>query len=176
MHVSPVKGTAQVKFKVVDGTERTLSMPMLVANGHRLVYRGEDTMLRTAAGEVVPLTSDGDDWYLKVLINNLNKFLHFDVWAAGHECPPSWVRCLSPENVERRTTPASTTITKTCMFSPLSLCVGSFRPTSRRRVRDHVNNACLRDILMRSGSRHLVDTCTMVDCRASSCTHIKPFG
>ena len=34
------------------------------------------------------------------------------------------------------------------------------RPTSRRRVRDHVNNACLRDILMRSGSHHLVDTCT----------------
>ena len=30
--------------------------------------RGEDTMLSTAAGEVVPLTSDGDDWYLKVLI------------------------------------------------------------------------------------------------------------
>ena len=27
-------------------------------------------------------------------------------------------------------------------------------------MRDHVNNACLRDILARSGSRHLVDTCT----------------
>ena len=27
-------------------------------------------MLSTAAREVVPLTSDGDDWYLKVLINN----------------------------------------------------------------------------------------------------------
>ena len=50
--------TAQVTFKVVDGTEPTLSMPMLVANGHRLVCRGEDTMLSTAAGEVVPLTSD----------------------------------------------------------------------------------------------------------------------
>ena len=48
----------------------------------------------------------------------------------------------------------------TCLFSLLSLCVGSFRPTSRRRVRDHVSNACLSDILMRSGSRHLVDTCT----------------
>ena len=35
----------------------------------------------------------------------------------------------------------------------LFVLVGSFRPTSRRRVRDHVNNACLRDILMRSGSR-----------------------
>ena len=27
-------------------------------------------------------------------------------------------------------------------------------------MRDHVNNGCLRDILMMSGSRHLVDTCT----------------
>ena len=93
-------------FKVVDGTEPTRSMPMLVANGHRLENRGEDTMLCTAAG-------DGDDWYLKVLINNENVFIRIDVWAACHECPPSWVRCLSPENVERRTTPASTTITRT---------------------------------------------------------------
>ena len=62
MHVPPIKGIAQVRFKVVDGTEPTLSMPMLVANGNRLVYRGEDTMLSTAAGEVVPLTSDGDDF------------------------------------------------------------------------------------------------------------------
>ena len=60
MHIPPIQGTAQVKFKVVDGTEPTLSTPMLVANGHRLVYRREDTMLSTAAGEVVLLTSDGD--------------------------------------------------------------------------------------------------------------------
>ena len=48
MHVPPIKGTAQVKFKVLDGTEPTLSMPMLVANGNRAVYRGEDAMLITA--------------------------------------------------------------------------------------------------------------------------------
>ena len=113
MHIPPIKGTAQVTFKVVDGTEPTLSMPMLVANGHRLVYGGEDTMLSTTAGEVLPLTNDGDDWYLKVLIDNENVFIRIDVWAACHECPPFWVRCLSPENVERGTTPASTTITKT---------------------------------------------------------------
>ena len=35
------------------------------------------------------------------------------VGRACHECPPRWVRCLSLENVERRTTPESTTITKT---------------------------------------------------------------
>ena len=36
MHIHPIKGTAQVTLKVDDGTEPTLSMPMLVANGHRL--------------------------------------------------------------------------------------------------------------------------------------------
>ena len=61
----------------------------------------------------MPLTSNGDDWYLKVLINNENVFIRMDVWPACHECPPSWVRCLSPESVERRATPESTTITKT---------------------------------------------------------------
>ena len=70
-------------------------------------------MLSTAAGEVVPLTSDGDDWYLKVLINNEYVYIRIDVWVACHECPPSWVRCLSLESVERRTSPGSTTITKT---------------------------------------------------------------
>ena len=65
---------------------------MLVAEGHILVNGGEDTMLSTAAVEIVQLTSDGDDWYLKVLINNENVYIPIDVWAACHECPPSWVR------------------------------------------------------------------------------------
>ena len=51
MHILPITRTAQVTFKVVDGTEPTPSMPMLVAIGPRLVERGEDTMLSTAAGE-----------------------------------------------------------------------------------------------------------------------------
>ena len=113
MHIPPIKGPAQVTFTVVDGTEPALSIPMQVANGHRLVFRGEDTMLSTAAGKVVPFTSDGDDWYLKVLINIENVYIRIDVWAACHECSPSWVRCLSLESVERRTTPELTTITKT---------------------------------------------------------------
>ena len=52
MHIPPIKGTAQGTFKVAAGTAPTLSMPIQVANGHRLVYRGEDTMLSTAAGEI----------------------------------------------------------------------------------------------------------------------------
>ena len=70
-------------------------------------------MLSTAAGEIVPLTSDGDDWCLKVLINDENVFIRTDVWAACPECPPSWIRCVTPESVERRITPESTTTTKT---------------------------------------------------------------
>ena len=42
------------------------------------------------------------------------------------------------------------------MFSLLSLCVGSFRSTSRRCVRDQVYNARLMDILVTSGSCHPV--------------------
>ena len=61
----------------------------------------------------MPVTSDGVDWYLNVLINNENVHKRIDVWAACHECPPSWVRCLSRESVARRNTPESTTITKT---------------------------------------------------------------
>ena len=37
MHIPAIKGIAQVTFKVVDGSEPTLSMPMLVANSNRLV-------------------------------------------------------------------------------------------------------------------------------------------
>ena len=39
MHIPAIKGIAQVTFEVVDGSEPTLSMPMLVANVNRLVYR-----------------------------------------------------------------------------------------------------------------------------------------
>ena len=88
-----VHSSDQVTFRVVASTEPTLSMPMLVANGHRLVQK--------------------ERIRCKVLTNNENVYIRIDVWAACHECPPSWVRCLSPESVERRTTPESTTITKT---------------------------------------------------------------
>ena len=55
----------------------------------------------TAEGETAPLTSDGDDWYLKVLINNSNEFIRIDVWTPCHVCPPSGVRNLSPEMKQR---------------------------------------------------------------------------
>ena len=103
MRIPPINGIAQVKCKVVEGTEPTLSTPMLVANGNSVVKRGNDVMLSTAGGEVAPLTCVGDECYLKVLINNENVLIRIDVWAACHECPPSWLRCLSPESAETRT-------------------------------------------------------------------------
>ena len=82
MHIPPIN--AQVTFKILDGTKPTLSMPMLVANGNKVVFRGEDAKLITARGETAPLTSEGDDWYLKMPINNENKFLRIDVWTPCH--------------------------------------------------------------------------------------------
>ena len=76
IHVPPIKGTAQVKFKVVDGIE-----PTLVANGNKLVLRGENARLITAKGETSPLTSIENDWYLKVLINNTAEFTRIDFWT-----------------------------------------------------------------------------------------------
>ena len=97
MHVPPIKGTSQVKFKVLDGTEPTLSTTTLVANGNKLVFRDENSRLITAKRETAPSTSIDNDWYLKVLINDSNKFIRIDLWTPCHVCPPSWVRNLSTE-------------------------------------------------------------------------------
>ena len=101
MHVPPIKCTAQVKFKVFDGTDTTLSMPMLVVNGNKVVFRDEEATLITATGETSPLMNAGDDWYLKVLINCNIKFLRMNVWTPCHVCPPSWFRNLSLEMKQR---------------------------------------------------------------------------
>ena len=42
IHVPPIKGTAHVKLKVLDGTEPTLSKTMLVANGNKWRKRQGD--------------------------------------------------------------------------------------------------------------------------------------
>ena len=101
MHIPLIKGTAQVTFKVLDGTESTLSMTVLVANGNKLVFRGENARLITAKGETAPLTSIENDWYLKVLINDSNEFIRIDLLTPCHVRPPSWVRNLSPEMTQR---------------------------------------------------------------------------
>ena len=101
IHVPPIKGTAQVTFKILHGTKPTLSMPMLVANGNKVAFRGEGAELITAKGETAPVTSEGDDLYLKVLNNNNNEFIGIDARTPCHVCPPSRVRNLSPEMKQR---------------------------------------------------------------------------
>ena len=66
-------------------------------NSNSVKKKGNNVNLSTTGGEVAPLTYVRDECYQKVLINNSVEFT-----------PPSWVRCLSPENVERRTMPTST--------------------------------------------------------------------
>ena len=98
-----------MKFKILDGTKPTLSMPVLVANGNRVILRDEVAMLTTAKGETEPLMNAGNDWYSKVLINNNNEFTRIDAWTPCRVCPTSWVRNLSPENsmlCEKRQRPA----------------------------------------------------------------------
>ena len=53
-------------------------------------------MLSTVAGEVVPLTSDGDGWYLKVLINNENVFIRIDVLGRMSRMPAELGSMLEP--------------------------------------------------------------------------------
>ena len=53
-------------------------------------------MLSTAAGEVVPLTSDGDDWYLKVLVNNENVFIRIDGVGRMSRMPSELGSMLEP--------------------------------------------------------------------------------
>ena len=96
MHVLPIKGTAQVTFKVVDGTEPTLSMPMLEANGNREAYSGEDAMSITAA----PLTSDGDDCHMKVLVNNSNEFMYSHQAEEQFEPRTNWCRGQNPQHAD----------------------------------------------------------------------------
>ena len=90
MHVPLIQGTAHGKFKVLGGTELTLSMPMLVANGNKVVFQRRRRDVDN--GERRNRAVDEYDWYLKVLINNRNKFLRVDVWTSCYVCPPSWVR------------------------------------------------------------------------------------
>ena len=45
---SPIAGTARVTFEVVDVRYPILSVAMLVASGHRVIFRGRNAVLSTA--------------------------------------------------------------------------------------------------------------------------------
>ena len=65
-----IAGTDRVTFEVVDVRYPILSVPMLVACGHRVILRGREAELRTAGGAAAPLTRIRGLWYLQVWVNN----------------------------------------------------------------------------------------------------------
>ena len=52
LRVPPIAGTAHVTFEVVDVRYPVLSVPLLVADGHRVVFRGQEAELSTTRGAV----------------------------------------------------------------------------------------------------------------------------
>ena len=67
----------RVTFEAVDVRYPILSVPKLVDNGHRVVFRGHEAEFRTAGGAVVPLTRMREVW-----VNNSKEFLLVDSGAS----------------------------------------------------------------------------------------------
>ena len=65
----------------------------LVANGHRVTFRGQKAELSTAGGAVAPLTRIRGLWYLLVWVDYSREF-----GAACHVCPPDWANRMSSGN------------------------------------------------------------------------------
>ena len=100
LQVPPIEDTARVTFQVVDVRHPILSVAMLVANGHRVPFRGQEAVLSTAGGAFAPLTRIRGLWCLLVWIINSRDFLLVDSGAASRVCPPAWAHRTSPENVQ----------------------------------------------------------------------------
>ena len=95
-------------FKVVDVRYPILSVAGLVANGHRVTFRGQEAELNTVDGAVAPLTRIRGLWYLLVWIGPSREFVLVDSGAACHVCQPdraarvsSWTK-QSTSNFESR--------------------------------------------------------------------------
>ena len=64
MQMPPMEDTTCVTFELAEVRCSILSVPTLVANGHRVIYRGRGDELRTAKRAVAPLTHVRGLWYL----------------------------------------------------------------------------------------------------------------
>ena len=80
---------------MVDVRYPVLSVAGLVANGHRVTFRGQEAELRTVDGAVASLTSIRG---LLVRIDNKREFVLVDSGAACHVCPPDWATRTSSWN------------------------------------------------------------------------------
>ena len=94
MQVPPIITPATVTFEVVD-VRYILSVAGLVANGHRVTFRGQEAELKTADGAVAPLTRIRGLWYLLACIGTSMEFVLVDSGAACHVCPPDWAARVS---------------------------------------------------------------------------------
>ena len=104
VQVPPIATPAKVTFEVVDVRYPILSVSRLVANGHRVTFRGQEAELRTADGAVAPLTHIRGLWYLLVWIDNNSEFVLVDSGAACHVCPPDWATRMSSWNKQSTST------------------------------------------------------------------------
>ena len=95
MQVPPITHPAKVTFEVVDVRYPILSVAGLVANGHRVTFRGQEAELRTSDGSVAPLTRIRGLWYLLAWIGTSREFVLVDSGAACHVCPPDWAARVS---------------------------------------------------------------------------------
>ena len=104
VQVPPIATPAKVTFEVVDVRYPILSVAGLVANGHRVTFRGREAELRTADGAVAPLTRIRGLWYLLVWVDNNREFVLVDSGAACHVCPPDWATRMSSWNKQSTST------------------------------------------------------------------------
>ena len=93
----PIAGTVRVTIEVADVRYPILSVAMLVANGHRVFFRGQEVELSTTGGAVAPLMRVRGLWSLQMWVNNSRGFLLVDSGAACHVCPPAWAHRI-PES------------------------------------------------------------------------------
>ena len=119
MHVPPITSPAKVTFEVVDVRFRILSVAGLVANGHRVSFRGQEAELKTANGAVAPLTRFRGLWYLLVWIGTNREFVLVDSGAACDVCPPDWATRVSSSTKQ-----STSTVESLSEFSrpPLRMC------------------------------------------------------
>ena len=95
MQVPPIITPAKVTFEVVDVRYPILSVAGLVANGHRVTFRGQEAELKTSDGAVAPMTRIRGLWYLLAWIGTSREFVLVDSGAACHVCPPDWAARVS---------------------------------------------------------------------------------
>ena len=64
LQVPPMNGTTRVTFEVVDARCTILSVAMLVASGHRVVFRGLEAEMSTAGRS--RCTVDAYSWFVVI--------------------------------------------------------------------------------------------------------------